>query len=273
VLIPLLTSLAGEASALELPVPEKLEREYGVQRQTIEVVEPHASTPDQPKRVRYVALPLDGLLRRWFDASWQAPDAEIVFLARDGYRSTIPGSRLMNHRAYLAFARVDGNAFVVDNLEQNEKGVPLGPYYLIWDNRSAPDLLPLGSSGWPYQVTRIELHSAAEDRRLLPTSPSPDIISGFEDTKEHCLNCHRIRGVGGEKYAEDLVRAACRWHDNDLKSWIGDPRQFRPATAMPPLNPQLPAEARRELIERIAAYLVAVKADDPAACAGASVKP
>ncbi len=253
-------------------MPEKLERQYGVHRQTIEVIEPHGSTPERLDRVRYVALPLDSLLTGWFDTRWQAPEAEIVFLARDGYRSTITGSRLTHYRAYLAFARDDG-PFVVDNLQQNQKSIPLGPYYLIWDNRNAPDLLRLGSSGWPYQVTRIELQSAADDHKLLPSNPVPDHVRGFEGAKEYCLTCHRIRGVGGEKVPEDLVHAACRWNDSDLKAWMADPRQLRPATAMPPLNPMLRPESRRELIEWIAAYLVALKNDDPVLCADASVWP
>ncbi len=113
----LLTWPIGGASALELPVPEKLEREYGVHRQTIEVIEPHASTSERPETVRYVALPMDSLLTRWFDETWKAPEAEIVFLARDGYRSVIASSRLIHYRAYLACGRDDGTAFVVDNLE------------------------------------------------------------------------------------------------------------------------------------------------------------
>jgi len=269
----LLISLFGRAFAVELPVPEKLERQYGVHRQTIEVVEPHASTPERPTQVRYVALPLDSLLNRWFGERWKAPEGEIVFLARDGYQSVIASSRLINYRAYLAFGRDDGTAFVIDNLQQNEKNIPLGPYYLIWDNRNAPDLLRLGSYGWPYQVTRIELHSASDDRQLLPPNPDPGIVKGFEAAKAYCLTCHRIRGVGGEKYPEDLVHASCRWNDIDLKTWIDNPGRLRPGTAMPPLNRLLPTEARREVIEQIARYLGALKTDDPVACASGAAMP
>ncbi len=104
----LLIGSIGKASALELPVPEKLEREYGVHRQPVDVIEPHASTPERPETVRYVALPMDSLLTRWFDETWKAPEAEIVFLARDGYRSVIPNSCLIRYRAYLAFGREMG---------------------------------------------------------------------------------------------------------------------------------------------------------------------
>ncbi len=268
----MLTCLVGTASALELPTPEKLERQYGVHRLTVDVIEPHASTPDRPQSVRYLALPVDDLLTRWFGERWKAPAAEIVFLARDGYRSVIPASRLAQFRAYLAFGRGDGTAFAVDNLEQNEKNIPLGPYYLIWDNRDAKELLRLGASGWPYQVTKIELHSAAEDHKLLPPNPGPDIVRGMEAAKEYCLACHHILGVGGEKYPDDLVQAACRWSDADLKNWISEPGRLRPGTAMPPLNRLLPAEERREAIEQIVRYLSALRADNPAACSVNALK-
>ena len=268
----LLMWLVGRVSALELPVPEKLERQSGVHRQTIAVIEPHTSTPDRPEVIRYVGLPLERLLTQWFGESWKAPGVEIVFLAQDGYRSVIANSRLTTYRAYLAFGREDGTAFVVDNLQQNQKSIPLGPYYLVWDNRNAPELLRLGSYGWPYQVTRIELHSAAEDRTLLPHNPGQDVVLGLEAAKEYCLTCHRIRGVGGTKYPEDLVRASCPWSDADLKAWIDDPGRLRPGTAMPPLNRLLPTEARREVIEQITNYLSALRTDDPTACADGTPK-
>lgn len=263
----LLTSFVGRVFALELPAPEQLERQYGLHRQIISVVEPHESTPDRPKLVRYAGLPMDHLLTRWFGESWKAPEGEIVFLARDGYRSAIASSRLTRYRAYLAFGRDDGAAFTVDNIQQNQKQIPLGPYYLVWDNRNAPELLRHGSYGWPYQVTRIELHRAAEDRKLLPHNPSQDVVQGFDAAKEYCLTCHRIRGLGGEKYPEDLVRAVCRWNDTGLKAWIDNPDRLRPGTTMPPFNRLLPIDARHEVIERIVRYLSALKTDDPAICA------
>ncbi len=275
VMIPaaLLTSLAGAALALELPVPEILEHQYGLRRQTISVIEPHVSTTDRPVVVRYVGLPMDALLTLWFGDGWNAPDAEVVFLARDGYRSAISSSRLKNFHAYLAFGRDDGAAFVLDNPGQNQKHIPLAPYYLVWDNRGVPELLRQGSSGWPYQVTRIELHRAADDRALLPPNPTKDEAQGFAEAKEYCLTCHRIRGLGGEKYPEDLVQASCRWTDADLKAWIEDPAQVRTGTAMPPLNRMLPAEEQRHVVERIALYLRSMKAEGSTACANGGKRP
>jgi hypothetical protein len=164
---------AAAAGAVELPAPEALERESGQARRVLEVAEPHATTPEEMVRVGYVALPMAPLLTHWFGENWKAPAAEVVFQARDGYRSALPGSKLAGGSAFLAFARADGRPFEVDNREQNEK-VPLGPYYLIWDNLGTRELLSQGSSGWPYQVDRIELRQSGHDRLPRPRgSPIP----------------------------------------------------------------------------------------------------
>lgn len=252
-----LSVLAGRVLALDLPVPEKLERQYGLNARTIEVVEPHMSTPDDPRRVRYRALPAIELLDRWFGEGWRSQDGSVVFFARDGYRSVIPASRFARYQAYLAFGREDGAAFAVDNRQQHEQGIALGPYYLIWDNLGAEDLLRQGAYGWPYQVTRVELQSAADERRLVPPGASPEVLQGLEAAQEYCLTCHHIGGMGGTKFAEDLVQAACRWRPEDLKAWMGEPARLRPGTAMPPLNPLLNESERSLAAGRIAAFLAA----------------
>jgi hypothetical protein len=260
-----LIAATGQAVALDLPVPEKLERQYALRARTVEVVEPHTSTPEHPLRVRYRALPADELLTRWLGEGWKAQDVAVVFFARDGYRSVIPASRLAKFRAFLAFGREDGAAFAVDNRQQHEQGVALGPYYLIWDNLGSEELLRQGAYGWPYQVTRVELQSVADERRLLPPGASSEVMQGFEAAQEYCLTCHHIGGLGGTKVAEDLAQAACRWKPEDLKAWMIEPARSRPGTAMPPLNPMLPESERAEAAVRIAAFLAALQREMPCA--------
>jgi mono/diheme cytochrome c family protein len=258
------------ACALELPTPETLEQQYGLHRQAISIAEPHMSTIDRPVVVRYTGLPMNDLLTHWFGDSWSSPDNEIVFFARDGYHSAISSSKLKTYSAYLTFERDDGAAFVIDNSGQNQKHIFLGPYYLVWDNRSVPDLLRQGAYGWPYQITRIELHRITDDKVLLPPNTTKEEAQGFAETKEYCLTCHRIKGLGGEKYPEDLVQASCRWKDTELKAWIDNPYQVRTGTAMPPLNKMLPDNERRGVIERIVRYLNTMKKGNPNICADGS---
>jgi mono/diheme cytochrome c family protein len=256
----------GKARAVELPPPAELSAEYKLPNRKVTVAEPHESTAERRKLVEYTALPIDGLLPRWFGDRWASEEAEIVFLAKDGYRSVVAGPKLKKYRAYLAFARSDGSPFTVDNLHQNEQNIPLGPFYLIWDNLAAPELLRQGAYDWPYQITAIEWRSKAEDRPLLPARLSKRLEQGFAETKEYCLTCHSIRGIGGKKYPVDLIQAACRRQTPDLKAWIDAPARIKPGTTMPSVASLLPERERRQIIDRIVEYLEAMKAQTSDAC-------
>jgi len=258
--------VSGTVRAVELPAPRDLSAKYNLHSRKVSVVEPHESTKGRQVIIDYTALPMDALLTHWFGDSWKSEDAEIVFYALDGYRSVTASSKLKKYKSFLAFARNDGAPFVIDNIGQNEKQVPLGPYYLIWQNQSVPELLRQGAYGWPYQITAIELHSKTEDRALLPRSLSKKLEQGFVETKEYCLTCHHIRGIGGKKFPMDLVKAACRWPQRDLKTWIENPSRFKPGTAMPALGRTLPAKKRRQIIERIVGYLNAMESEQSEPC-------
>lgn len=263
----LATVVFGSALAVELPPPADLSAKYNLESRKVTVVEPHASTNERHALVDYTAFPIDELLTHWFDESWASENAQIVFFAKDGYRSVVAGSKLKRYRAFLAFARTDGAAFVVDNVGQNEKHIALGPYYLIWDNLGAAELQSQGAYGWPYQITAIELHSKTEDKVLRPPSLTKNLEQGLEETQEYCLTCHNIRGIGGKKYPLDLIQAACRWQESDLKVWIESPSRLRPGTSMPPLGRMLPATERRLIIDRIVNYLKAMQSQSSELCA------
>ncbi|WP_139556789.1 c-type cytochrome [Methylotetracoccus oryzae] len=250
------------ARALDLPAPEQLVRESGLVPQAIAVIEPHESRAGREVQASYTGLPLTPLLDRWFGSRWSAPEAEVLFTARDGYRSAIAAEALRKERTLLAFARSDGAPFVVDNAEQNQTAVPLGPYYLVWDNLNAPDRATRGTYGWAYQVVAIDVRSAQDDRALLPREAGAEIVQGFAHAKKHCLSCHAVRGVGGRKYPVDLGRAACRWDDAALKDWLREPSALRPGTTMPALNRELPAAERERVSDGIVRYLRAVEQED-----------
>ncbi len=208
VLLPLwLLCAASSAEALQLPAPEALEKDPALHRQSVEVVEPHSSTPERQVRITYVGVPVAVLLTRWFGDAWKAPGVEVEFLALDGYRSTVPASKLSSLPAFLATARADGAPFELNNWEQKER-VPLGPYYLIWDNLKVPELQRQGSSGWPYQVARIRLRQAGDDATLRPPEADAETLLGQADTAANCLTCHHLRGIGGEKYPKICPRCS-----------------------------------------------------------------
>ena len=253
------------AAAFQLPSPASLAKHPGLRGQTVDVIEPHATTPDHVVRVAYTGIPVKALLTDWFGDAWQAPNVEVVFLAEDGYASAIPATKLASQPAFLAYARADGRPFELENWEQRER-VPLAPYYLIWDNLQKPELQRGGSSGWPYQVARVKLRQVGDDAALRLPNADPETLQGLRDTVANCLTCHHLRGFGGEKIPEDLAVSLCRWSPASLQRWIDEPSRLRPGTAMPAINRAWPEQERRQVAARIVRYLEAVKQSASATC-------
>ena len=131
---------ASIAIAEKIPSPEAL-GQSGVRPVTMTVIEPHLSEPGHPVAIVYTAFPASAVLSAAFGPDWITKAKTIEFRALDGYVSRIDAARLTSKKAYMAFARADHSPFSVDNLTQNEKSIPLGPYYLIWDDREDPELL------------------------------------------------------------------------------------------------------------------------------------
>ncbi len=267
-LVILAHSMIERSYAFELPDSAKLISDSKLSRKNIKVIEPHESTISRHSYVEYTGIPLDELLTHWFENKWKSEGNQIVFLAKDGYRSAISSQKLIKYHAYLAFARSDNKAFKIDNLAQNQQAVELGPYYLIWANLGVKELIDFGAYDWPYQVTRIELQTQDMADKLRPKRISANIESGLQETEKYFLNCHHIRGIGGQKYPLDLIQATCRWQTKDLKSWIDAPSLIKPGTAMPPLNRMLADEQRGKVITQIVNYLQAMKTESSLACAG-----
>ncbi|QJD31394.1 cytochrome c family protein [Methylococcus geothermalis] len=225
--------------------------------QIVEVVEPHASSPGHERRIGYRGFAMVGLLNRLYGERWKAPGTEIVFFARDGYRSSTDSARFLAGTAWLAFGRADDKPFTVDNPSQHQRDIPLGPYYLIWDNLHDPVARAEGAYGWPYQVVRIDLAMPADYAAAQPRD-----AEGFGQVKKYCLTCHQVAGMGGEKWRGDLRQLSRPLSDGELKTWIIEPQKMRPATTMPPLDTRLPDVERNRIADAIIRYLRAAPATD-----------
>ncbi|WP_256996470.1 c-type cytochrome [Methylococcus capsulatus] len=243
------------ASAIELPPPDRLAAETGMSTQTVEVVEPHMSRPGHELRVAYRGFEMSGLLDRLFGDRWKATGTEVVFFARDGYRSSTDSRRFVPGSAWLAFGRADSKPFTVDNPGQHETGVSLGPYYLVWDNLRDSAARAQGAYGWPYQVVRIDLATPADYAAARPQDSDPVAVEGFEQVRKYCLTCHQVAGIGGGKFPGDLRQIAGPLSDRALKTWITEPQKMHPGTTMPPLNALLPEAERDRATDAIIRYL------------------
>ena len=173
------------------------------------VIEPHLSAPGRPVAIDYLAFPASVVLSAAIGRDWRAKAKAIEFRALDGYVSRIDAARLTSNKAYMASAHSDLSPFTLDNLAQNEKNLPLGPYYLVWDNREDPELLYEGARNWPYQVIDVSIFNAS-DAALRPPGFDPALEAGLSYLKANCLTCHKVNGFGGEKVEGNLCTRRAR---------------------------------------------------------------
>jgi mono/diheme cytochrome c family protein len=252
----LLAPARADEGTLHLTPPEQLAHYPGVNQQVVRVHEPHLGRNAQ-ETVEYTGFPAAAVFDALFGPSWRNANADIEFRALDGYISRIESARFSRYVAYLVYARKDGEAFQVDNVEQHEMAVPLGPYYLVWDNLTAPELLSEGGSDWPYQVDRIGI-SHARARALLPDGLAPAQAEAARLTQRHCLVCHQINGYGGDKMPINLASIAKGMTRAAFLRRVLDPNSVNPGTPMPPLPPLTSPAEREQVAERIFHYLLAI---------------
>ena len=250
--VELVVWLGGSVALAEkIPSPEALEQ-LGARPVTLSVIEPHESTPEHPVAIDYLAFPAPVVISAALGSEWEAKTKTIEFRALDGYVSRIDVTRLANGKAYMAFARADHSPFTVDNLAQNEKNIPLGPYYLIWDNRADPDLE--GVSNWPYQVIDVSLFNISE-AALRPPGFDPALEPGLSSAKANCLTCHQVNGFGGGKVEGNLALVARAMPVAEFVKWTLEPSSVKPDTAMPALPANLDEAQRRTIAQSIYEYL------------------
>ena len=144
--VALLALSISMARAVELPPVERLQDRMGAPPTTLAVHEPHLSVGGRRVAIEYVGYLASDVMARLFGNDWHEQARTVELRALDGYVSRIDVARFLEDTAFLAFARADGAPFTVDNLRQNQTDVPLGPWYLVWDNISNPALLAEGAS-------------------------------------------------------------------------------------------------------------------------------
>ena len=135
--------------------------------------------------------------------------------------------------------------------------MPLGPWYLVWDNISNPALLAEGAGSWPYQVTEIDLVSVS-DAALLPEGFDIRFREGAELVRTHCLTCHKVNGFGGAKFEGNLAKIVKRYSEEGFLRLVLTPASVRRGATMPALSDRLPEPERRRIAGIIFDYLKAV---------------
>ncbi|MBT9492190.1 MAG: hypothetical protein IV107_07525, partial [Paucibacter sp.] len=246
--------------AAPLPAPAELQKLLKAPPQVVTVIEPHLSEAGAPPVLRhYLGYPAAQVLRQLLGADWQLAKQEIEFRALDGFVARIPAERFDKYRAHLVFARADAKApFSVDNKAQGEKNVALGPYYLVWDNIAAPELLADGGAQWPYQVAQISLSSALAAPLLPPGMGAEKWGEHAALAQKFCLSCHQINGFGGDKMPLNLAVRAKLLDERTWGVWLLTPQAFKPGTAMPALPESMALAEREAIAAKLHHYLMAL---------------
>lgn len=237
----------------DVPSPAQMTNQLSVAPVKVTVAEPHFGA----QRRSYVAFPARLVLNRVLGENWNAPGAVIRFKALDGYASVIPAAELAGPDAFLAFGMADGSPFTVNNALQNETDIPLGPWYLVWDNIRNPALLKDGAVIWPYQVSQVEVAEAG-DEQLFPVGLDERYRAGGKLVQVNCITCHKVNGYGGDKLAINLAEVVKGKTREAFLKWVLSPRAVKPDTTMPGLSPEWPEPQRQQTAEAIYDYLVHV---------------
>lgn len=249
-------SVSAFAVAAPLPPPAELEKLIDTKPTVIKVFEPHLSVDGRKVAVEYVGFPIDAVLAKLFGASWQTSNGNFDFRAVDGYVSSISPQLLEKYKPLLTFRRKDGQAFSVDNPRQHEKNVPLGPYYLVWDNVSNEALFKDGAYHWPYQVNEIKANTEFPSA-LIPDKSGHSFAKPIKLAQKYCLTCHQINGAGGTKFASDLAVSTKKMPRPQFIQWVTSPQKVKAGTSMPPINPALSATERNDIASQLYDYLTA----------------
>jgi cytochrome c2 len=222
--------------------------------QSVSVFEPY-----EQREVSFRALRFERVLDALYGKEWHAGD-ELLFTCRDGYQPIVPVARVVEHAAWLAFARDGAPEFAIRKRESGRvQKIDLAPFYLIWDTKD-PQVRTEGDYGWPYQVVGVELIRSRERfPNMAPAADAPaPVQQGFAAFRIHCSRCHAVNGDGGTLGPElNRVPAPAGTRDAKwLRDWIDDPSRISPNTRMERLNPALPD--REAVIASIIAYLHAM---------------
>jgi len=247
--------------ALEVRGPKEKQ-----QTQTLEalkkILTPESITvwePHEKKEVTYVGFRAAALFDALTNKEWRKIE-DVVLTCLDGYQAVVPTERFSKYDAFLAFERTGQPEFRVTNSLQGNEVVPLGPYYLVWDNREKPDLKAEGGHGWPYQVKMVSFFSAEErfPKMAPPKGSPPPVKRGFAAYQKNCFTCHAVNGDGGNKSIDLVVPFSPveYWKEPWLKRWIVNAAELRPGTTMPALS--LQGKEGERVASDIIAYLKAM---------------
>lgn len=258
-LAALLIGFSANAGAVDASLPPPGAHLNGMTPAPVTVIEPRESRPYKPVEVTYQGYPAAPMLDQLLGSGWRAPGVLVSFEALDGYRSMVPASLIQRYDPFLVYANAQGGDFSVEMPPLNHR-VPVGPWYLVWNNVLYPELRAEAASYWPFQVTRVGIVDAKTLQALYPPMLPEKYREGGQLTLKYCLACHQANGVGGKMMPLDLAQWTANKSFARFATWVLDPSGKNPLTIMPALAVERPAAERQRMARQIYGYLRALGA-------------
>jgi hypothetical protein len=156
-----------------------------------------AMDPRGGAEATYEGIALSRLLGEGLELD-KAVDVVVVH-GEDGYQVPIPLSVVRQLGPVLA-DRVNGTPLA-------EARPDAAPFALVWPTRDAPGLAhdPRARWWWVDGVKRLEVISWGTTYGValrVPTGAADEARPGADGFETSCINCHRVRGVGGSRGPE-----------------------------------------------------------------------
>jgi cytochrome c2 len=184
---------------------------------------------------QYDAVPLETVLRRLPGYAALAPEAtQVVFECGDGYKPSMPLTKVLSRRAYVALRDADapvGTDWLP--LVKDGQVKEIAPFYVVYTDVPAED----ETFKWPYNLVRISLVPLAGEARALYPAHDETRVKGYALFKTNCLTCHALNGIGGTMGPELNAPMSVTeyWRPEHLRAFIRNPAQYRAGVKMPRL--------------------------------------
>jgi mono/diheme cytochrome c family protein len=230
----------------------------------IEPVTFRAFDPYYQRPKSWRAVPLADVIRLGIAAQpgEKLEELDWVLRASDGYTVPLPGSKVFEPGAYLAFEDTE----VPDWEPIGPQRANPAPFYVVWREANQQSL---ETHPRPWQLARIEISPFAKTfPHTVPAGAPPDsaVGRGFRIFREQCILCHAINREGGRVGPDlNVPQSIVEYRpEKQIRQYVRDPRFFRYSTM--PAHPNM----RDGDIDDLLAYFHAMKGQkhDPGAADG-----
>ena len=204
--------------------------------------------PTYGKNKRYLAIKLTDYMEAAMDLKTiDVESATVMFMCSDGYRATMPLSRVLQADGWLAIRDLDAPQGRNWMRQARGNDVKMSPSYLVWPDESRDQ----SGLAWPYGLTRIRVVHEDEFHKVAFPDQA-EHADGYYAFKAHCSTCHRINAAGGTlgpelNYPRNVTEY---WRPEEVQAFIRNPQSFRQGSRMPAMN-----ELSDETINAIVDYL------------------